>query len=394
MDLLEYQAKELFSQVGIPVLPSQSISAPTELKHLHIPYPIVLKSQVLASGRAKLGGVRFVENTIDAIAVAQSLFNLAIEGEYPPVILAESRYDVENEVFLGIMFDYVLKKPVLMGSSQGGIHVESLLANLQTCVIEEEFLPFHARHLVMKMGLKEKAIAPVTEIIEKMYDLFITHDLDIIEINPLGLNNNTEVMALDGKIRVNDESLNRHPHLLKYLAPKHIFQKSYTLLEINPQGDIVVISDSIERGIFALNHLESQNQVTKCIYIVTRKNQEFWSNNMRLLLEDICQNKLLKKVIINHSNNDKFIDILLQEIISFHETEINRQELSIEDRAERATGMRLWYEPPKKRQKNQLMLSNIHWSIRHFPSSLSINEESLKSLPITINFDWENNVNN
>lgn len=64
---------------------------------------------------------------------------------------------MENEIFLGIMFDYVLKKPVLMGSSQGGINVEILLDNLQTCVIEEEFLPFHARHLVMKMNLKKKS---------------------------------------------------------------------------------------------------------------------------------------------------------------------------------------------------------------------------------------------
>lgn len=393
MDLLEYQAKELFSQVGIPVLPSQSISDPSELKHLHISYPIVLKSQVLASGRAKLGGVRFVENTIDAIAVAQSLFNLAIEGEYPQVILAESRYDVENEIFLGVMFDYVLKKPVLMGSSHGGIHLDSLLANLQTCVIEEEFLPFHARHLVMKMGLQARAIAPVTAIIEKMYDLFLSHDLDLIEINPLGLNNNTEVMALDGKIRVNDESLNRHPHLLKYLTTEQSLQKNYSALEINSEGDLVIISDSIDQAIFALNHLQSQKKVTQSIYIVKKKNEEFWLKNIRFLLEDISQNKSLKKVIINHSNTDKFVNVLIQEIIKEHQSENHRQELLVEDRAERATGTRLWYEPPKNREKSKTFLVHIHWTIRHFPSSIFLDENSLKSLPITLNFNWENMSN-
>ncbi len=390
MDLLEYQAKELFSQVGIPVLPSQSISDPTELKNLQIPYPIVLKSQVLASGRAKLGGVRFVENTIDAIAVAQSLFHLAIEREYPQVILAESRYDVENEIFLGIMFDYVLKKPVLMGSSRGGIHVDTLLENLQTCVIEEEFLPFHARDLVMKMGLKESAIAPVTVIIEKMYDLFISNDLDIIEINPLGVNNNGEVMALDGKIRVNDESLNRHPDLLKYLGQKQSLQKNYSVLDLDSEGDIAIISNSVDEAIFTLNYLKSQRKTTNKIYILSKKNQDFWTKNVGVLFQEIIQNLSIKKVIISHSNQDKFIETLIQEISNSHQEEVQRKELLNQDRAERATGTRLWSEPPKNRQKNQSYYRHIQWSIRYFSCYLSIDQESLKSLPITINFQWEN----
>ena len=88
MDLLEYQAKELFSQVGIPVLPSQPIEDPRKLKRLHIPYPVVLKSQVRAGGRGRAGGIRFVENTIDAIAAARTIFNLPILDEYPQVLLA------------------------------------------------------------------------------------------------------------------------------------------------------------------------------------------------------------------------------------------------------------------------------------------------------------------
>ena len=71
MDLLEYQAKELFHRVGIPILPSQPIANLSEIKRLHIPYPVVLKSQVRSGGRGKAGGIRFVENTIDAIAAAR-----------------------------------------------------------------------------------------------------------------------------------------------------------------------------------------------------------------------------------------------------------------------------------------------------------------------------------
>jgi succinyl-CoA synthetase beta subunit len=73
MDLLEYQAKEMFAQVGIPILPSQPIHEPGGLKRLNIPYPIVLKSQVRTGGRGKAGGVKFVANTIDAIAAAHAI---------------------------------------------------------------------------------------------------------------------------------------------------------------------------------------------------------------------------------------------------------------------------------------------------------------------------------
>lgn len=97
MDLLEYQAKELFSQMGIPVLPSQRIDRPTDLKGLKIPFPIVLKSQVYRGARGKVGGVRFVENTIDAIAAAQAIFHLSIMGKYPKVLLAEAKYDSDRE---------------------------------------------------------------------------------------------------------------------------------------------------------------------------------------------------------------------------------------------------------------------------------------------------------
>ena len=90
MDLLEYQAKSLFRQMAIPILPSQRIDNLADLKGLKIPYPVVLKSQVRAGGRGRAGGIKFVENTIDAVAAAQTIFNLPIEDEYPQVLLAEA----------------------------------------------------------------------------------------------------------------------------------------------------------------------------------------------------------------------------------------------------------------------------------------------------------------
>lgn len=214
MDLLEYQAKKLFRQIGIPVLPSETIAEPRELKQLQIPYPVVLKSQVRVGGRGKAGGVKFVTNTIDAIAAARTIFNLSILGEYPEVILAEAHYNAEKELFLGIVLDYQLQRPVIFGSPCGGMDVDLLMKNLQQVVIETEFSPFLARRLTSQMGLSGELLLGVSEIIEKMYELFRTKDLDLIEINPLGVNAAGNLMALDGKITISDHALKKHPELV------------------------------------------------------------------------------------------------------------------------------------------------------------------------------------
>lgn len=218
MELLEYQAKELFHQLGIPVLPSQRIEHPKDLKGLGIPYPVVLKSQVHAGGRGKAGGIRFAENTIDAIAAAQAIFNLPIRGQYPEVVLAEAKYDADREFYLAVVLDRSCQRPLLLGSQSGGIEVEATLEQMQKVVVDQEFSPFYARRLALQMGLQGNLILSVSSVVEKMYGLFMQKDLDLIEINPLAVGPTGELMALDGKVTANDEALNRHPDLIRLIA--------------------------------------------------------------------------------------------------------------------------------------------------------------------------------
>jgi succinyl-CoA synthetase beta subunit len=213
MDLLEYQSKELFRQIGIPILPSQCIDHCRDLKTLKLSYPVVLKSQVYAGGRGKAGGVKFVENTIDAVAVAQAIFNLPIKGQYPEVLLAEAKYDSDQELYLAVALDDTACRPVLLGSQAGGSKIELTMQQLHQVVVEQEFSPFYARRLALKMGLQGKLIQPVSAIVEKMYHLFVQKDLDLVEINPLAVSSNNQLMALDGKVVVNDAALGRHPDL-------------------------------------------------------------------------------------------------------------------------------------------------------------------------------------
>lgn len=222
MDLLEYQAKELFRYVGIPVLPSQRIDRIQDLKHLSIPYPIVLKSQVHVGGRGRLGGIRFVATTIDAIAAAQVLFNLSIMGEKPTALLAEKKFQADREFYLAVTLNRSLRRLVLLGSTQGGNEVRSAIDSAHQVVVEGEFSPFYARRLALKMGLEGPLMTAVSLVVEKMYYLLVEKDLDLVEINPLGVGNNGEVMALDGKVTVNDGAIGRHPDLAAFDGqPRH-----------------------------------------------------------------------------------------------------------------------------------------------------------------------------
>ncbi|MEA5500664.1 ATP-grasp domain-containing protein [Limnoraphis robusta] len=222
MDLLEYQAKALFREMNIPVLPSQRIDRAQDLKGLRIPYPVVLKSQVRSGGRGKAGGIRFVENTIDAVAAANAIFNLPIRDEYPQVLLAEGKYNADQEFYLAVTLDPVSRRPILLGSSKGGVEVEESISEVQKVVVEREFSPFYARHLSVKMGLQQDLILAVSNIIEKMYHLFVQKDLDLVEINPLGISPSGEVMALDGKVILNDNALGRHEDLAALIENHHL----------------------------------------------------------------------------------------------------------------------------------------------------------------------------
>lgn len=245
MDLLEYQAKEWFRETGIPVLPSQRIDKIGDLKGLKIPYPVVIKSQVRTGGRGRAGGVRIVTNTIDAIAAAQTIFHLPILGEVPEVLLAEAKYNADREFYLAVVLDSNTRRPVLLGSPQGGIDVESSEELLQQVVVEREFSPFYARKLSVKMGLKGALIGSVSDVVEKMYQLFWQKDLDLVEINPLGVSATGEVMALDGKVTVNSRAIARHADISLMAQKMANRANSQNYFDILGNADLVDRSGNI-----------------------------------------------------------------------------------------------------------------------------------------------------
>lgn len=412
MDLLEYQAKELFNQVGIPVLPSQKIEDPRDLKRLQIPYPIVLKSQVRVGGRGRAGGIRFVENTIDAIAAARAIFNLPILGQYPEVLLAEAQYGAEKEFFLAIVLDYQIQRPVLLGSVRGGIDIEALLENLQMVIVEDEFSSFYARRLTIKMGLTGSLIEAVSSIVEKMYHLFSAKDLDLVEINPLGVSSNNELMALDSKIAVNDRALARHPELISLTAPKQQQKSENSLVTMkqnivsgekvplqpkiihgtDEKGNIGIICHNFalammswdliaqERGKVGLAIALDNDSTTGMLPISSLTQQLEKSLNVMMAVKE------LKVILVNILGNAEIIEAMAQEIVDYLQPSVEQTLKPIaEERIERPTGA-----VSRSRRENstgsssgkQRSSDRPQLVIRLFGGNLESIEEAMASLPV------------
>jgi len=309
MDLLEYQAKQLFREISIPVLPSQKINHPRDIKSLSIAYPVVLKSQVPTGGRGRAGGIKFVQNTIDAIAAAQTIFRLPIMGEYPEVLLAEVRYNAAREFYLAVALDYSLRRPVLLGSSQGGMDLDLVMKHLQQVVVDQEFSSFYARRLVMKMGLQGNLIHSVSAIIEKMFQLFIEKDLDLVEINPLGVSPSGELMALDGKITVNDAALARHPDLLVLAEKLHLHTNGHKAILTESdfwklEGNIGVICNGSSLAMTTLDLLyQAGGQPFGCLNLgehhLTDDRADYLANLLQKGIDFIGNQNGVKVLLIN-----------------------------------------------------------------------------------------------
>ena len=311
MDLLEYQAKEWFRETGIPVLPSQRIDRIGDLKGLKIPYPVVLKSQVRTGGRGRAGGVRIVTNTIDAIAAAQTIFHLPILGEVPEVILAEAKYNADREFYLAVVLDSATRRPVLLGSPQGGIDVESSEELLQQVVVDREFSPFYARKLIVKMGLQGALVGSVSDIVEKMYQLFLQKDLDLVEINPLGVSATGELMALDGKVTVNIRAIARHSDIslmAQKMANRANSQNYFDILGnadlVDRTGNIGILGNGAGLVMATLDLVsDAGGKVKTCLNIGHGSNLDpskpSFSDRLEQGLEFLARDKSLQVILVN-----------------------------------------------------------------------------------------------
>ncbi len=229
MNFHEYQAKELFEQYGIPVprgelatTADEAVAAAEKVGGSQW----VVKAQVHAGGRGKAGGVKLANSLDEVRAEAERMLGMAIEtyqtgGRALPVnsVLIAEATDIKQELYLGALVDRAHKSVVFMGSAAGGVDIEKVAEEtpekIITAVVDNAagLMPYQARQIGFEMGLNAKQVRQLTKIMDGLYKLFVEKDIDLIEVNPLIIDDNDDLLALDAKLNADGNALYRHPDL-------------------------------------------------------------------------------------------------------------------------------------------------------------------------------------
>ncbi|CAN6959357.1 MULTISPECIES: ADP-forming succinate--CoA ligase subunit beta [Psychrobacter] len=230
MNLHEYQAKELLKSYGLPI--QEGIIAyngeeaaaafdktPTDIA--------VIKAQVHAGGRGKAGGVKLVKTREEAKQVAEALIGTNLvtfqtDADGQPVnfvLVAEDMYPVQTELYLGAVVDRSTRRVTFMASTEGGVDIEEVANETPEKIFKVSvdplvgLMPYQARDVAFKLGLEGKQINQFVKIMTGAYHAFVENDFALLEVNPLAVRENGEIVCVDGKIGIDSNALYRLPKI-------------------------------------------------------------------------------------------------------------------------------------------------------------------------------------
>jgi succinyl-CoA synthetase beta subunit len=233
MDLLEYQGKQLFATHGIPVpegRPASDVDGALAAAE-EVGYPCVIKAQVGIGGRGKAGGIKIAESAEEAREHAEAILGMQIRGprgEGPFTVhevWVERASDIDAEYYASIILDRSAKKLLTMLSAIGGMNVEEIAEKDPQALVRryvepnDEFDAARGTELAAEAGLDEDVVEDVGEVIAKLYEMFNATDATLVEVNPLIVTSQREVVALDSKVTIDNNALFRHGDIAELRNP-------------------------------------------------------------------------------------------------------------------------------------------------------------------------------
>jgi len=266
MRLLEFQAKRILKDRGIPVPKGVLVSSPEDLNQIAL--PAVLKAQVPVGGRGKAGAIRRVNQPKEAQTAIQELFASTVKGYPVAALLAEEPVEIKREVYIAYLIDKQVNLPLLMASSAGGVDIEEVARSSPSKIIKKHIDPilgvqdFMIRSLAK--ALKIDDTRGLWNLIQAMVTLFHEVDTSLVEINPLAITSGGMV-ALDAKLILDDKAAYRHKELFETLQSeqKRLDRRKKTLPEelaegtgvtyVPLDGDIGIIADGAGTGMLTLD---------------------------------------------------------------------------------------------------------------------------------------------
>ena len=221
MNLHEYQGRVLFRAAGIPMPDGDVASTPKEAESIarRIGMPVVVKAQVHAGGRGKAGGVKVVDNIDEVAEVASRILALSIKGLPVQKVLVVPAADIKTEAYVGLIMDRESQRPVFMVSSAGGIDIEEVAAKtpekITRLAVDPRYglLPHQAQTLALTLYSDIAQVRAAAKIMEQLYQVFTSNGCSLTEINPLITTPDGKVVALDAKVSIDDNELDRRPDL-------------------------------------------------------------------------------------------------------------------------------------------------------------------------------------
>ena len=263
MDLLEYQGKQLFARHGVPVpagLPADTVAEAVAAAD-EIGYPCVVKAQVQIGGRGKLGGIKVCQDRDEARANAEAILGMDIRGLTVQELWIEGASEIASEYYASVVFDRSAKAPLVMLSTKGGMDIEQVADEDPDAIARLHvdpllgFQDFHGRRLAFEAGVDGDVVRPIGEMLSKLYDVFITEEAMLVEVNPLivtpasaGEAGGRGVKALDAKVTLDGNALYRHPDNAQLRDrsqedPQEQMAKERGLTYVKLDGDIGILGN-------------------------------------------------------------------------------------------------------------------------------------------------------
>lgn len=259
MNIHEYQGKQILKQYGVAVpeghvafSPEEAVKAAKELGT----DVVVVKAQIHAGGRGKAGGVKIAKNLEDVRAFSKELLGKVLvthqtgpEGKEVKRLYVEAGSDIKKEYYLGLVLDRETSLVTLMGSEEGGMDIEEVAANTPERIFYEEIDPvvglsgFQARRMAFNMNIPAKLVNKAAKLMLGLYQAYVEKDASIVEINPLVVTGDDQVVALDAKFNFDGNALYRHQDIMEMRDydeedPKEIEASKYDLSYISLDGNI------------------------------------------------------------------------------------------------------------------------------------------------------------
>ena len=224
MDLFEYQAKDLFAQYGVPVQPGKVAHTAEEARDIAAEFAagghplVVVKAQVKTGGRGKAGGVKLANGPHEAYAKASQILGMDIKGHTVHTVLIAQAVDIAAEYYLSFLLDRANRTFLSICTVQGGMEIEEVAHSTPEAVARIPVSPLtgvdaaRAEEIIAAGRIPEQAAAGAALLAERLWAMFTDEDATLVEVNPMALTEDGQVLAVDGKVTLDDNAAFRQEH--------------------------------------------------------------------------------------------------------------------------------------------------------------------------------------